>query len=292
MASYNGGKYIREQIESLLAQSEVSVSILVRDDVSEDNTIEILEEYRKSGKLEWYTGIHLEVAYSFYSLMEKARDYKVDYFAFCDQDDIWDREKLKIATLKLNGSVDSGPALYYCGQRLVDERLNFIEDHRLNDRRSFPTRFILSDIAGCTAVFNRDLLEKILLYRPDYMMMHDTWILKVCLALGGDVIVDPEPHMDYRQHGENAIGLKHDFISQIRRAKQYIWEYQVEKQMHELKKGYGNLIVDEYETLICYVCGYKENRNFRKRLLDKTYINFYDKGLNFTYDLKIRLNKL
>lgn len=251
MATYNGAKYLDEQIQSLIEQKNVQVDILVRDDGSTDNTIEVLNKWKEQNKLEWYKGKHLNVQFGFYDLMERARTRDVDYLAFCDQDDVWDLDKLCIAVEKLEKLCNkSMPALYYCGQRLVDENMKFIADHKLNKYRNLRTRFVLSDIAGCTAVFNKALLYKVLEYKPTYMLMHDTWVLKVCLAVGGNVIVDPEPHMNYRQHGNNTVGLGKGIKSNLKQVRQYIEEYKVEEQMLELKKGYGKRIVPEYKKLV------------------------------------------
>lgn len=292
MASYNGENYIEEQIESLLSQEEVEVSILVRDDGSKDNTWNILKNYETAGKLKCYTGEHLNVEKGFFDLMGNAVYYDVDYYAFCDQDDVWDIDKLKIATEYLEGAERTKPAMYYCGQRLVDAERNFIEDHCLNENRSLTTRFVLSDVAGCTAVFNKALLRKVLQYKPKYMLMHDTWVLKVCLAVGGNVFVDSRPHMDYRQHGKNSVGLGHSWKAQLKQVKQYINQYHVEAQMLELKKGFYNEMVPAYKYLTDCICEYRTNRKYKKKLLDKTYINFCNKGLNLTYWIKVRLNKL
>lgn len=292
MATYNGECFLEEQLQSLLRQKNVNIDILVRDDGSHDHTKSILDNWEKQGSLKWYTGKHLDVQYGFYDLMEHAVSYDADYIAFCDQDDVWDKNKLSIAVQKLQEVDTSNPSLYYCGQRLVDSNMHFLSDHILNKHRNMYTRFLLSDIAGCTAVFNRALLVKILAYKPNYMLMHDTWILKVCLALGGNVIVDPNPHMDYRQHENNTIGLKKGFLSSLKQAHQYITKYQVEKQMRELEKGYGNSIIPEYKKLINCVCDYKHSLRARRKLLDKSYINFYNKGLNLTYFIKIMINRL
>ena len=170
--------------------------------------------------------------------------------------------------------------------------MKFIANHKLNKYRNLRTRFVLSDIAGCTAVFNKALLYKVLEYKPTYMLMHDTWVLKVCLAVGGNVIVDPEPHMNYRQHGNNTVGLGKGIKSNLKQVRQYIEEYKVEEQMLELKKGYGKRIVPEYKKLVYYICNYKKNIKYRKKLLNKKYINFCNKGLNLTYFIKVMLNKL
>ena len=252
-----------------------------------------MNKWKKQGKLDWYTGKHLNVQYGFYDLMEHAAQKDTEYIAFCDQDDVWDNDKLCIAVEELEDKCSqSNPALYYCGQRLVDEHMNFLSDHNLNEYRNLRTRFVLSDIAGCTAVFNTELLNKVLEYKPEYMLMHDTWVLKVCLAMGGEVIVDPKPHMNYRQHSNNTVGLGKGIKSNLKQVRQYIEEYKVEEQMLELKKGYGKSIIPEYKRVIYYICNYKNNIKCRKKLLNKHYINFCNKGLNLTYFIKIMLNKL
>ena len=293
MATYNGARYLDEQIQSLIDQKNVELEILVRDDGSTDNTINVLNKWKKQGKLDWYTGKHLNVQYGFYDLMEHAAQKDTEYIAFCDQDYVWDNDKLCIAVEELEDKCSqSNPALYYCGQRLVDEHMNFLSDHSLNEYRNLRTRFVLSDIAGCTAVFNTELLNKVLEYKPEYMLMHDTWVLKVCLAMGGEVIVDPKPHMNYRQHSNNTVGLGKGIKSNLKQVRQYIEEYKVEEQMLELKKGYGKSIIPEYKRVIYYICNYKNNIKCRKKLLSKHYINFCNKGLNLTYFIKIMLNKL
>ncbi len=292
MATYNGKKYILDQLDSIWNQENVNISVLVRDDGSTDGTKEILDSLQKEGKLEWYTGEHLNVAMGYFDLMCRAEKYDVDYIAFSDQDDVWDLDKLYIGVKSLDKLSSDIPALYYCGQNLVDADLNMIAKHELNRKRSLETRFVLSDFAGCTGIFNKKLLSEVIKFKPTYMMMHDTWILKVCLCLGGQVIVDPKAHMKYRQHEHNTLGLGRSIPAYIKQVKQYLNEYHVEKQMHELLRGYKNVMVPEYKNLAMMICAYRENKKYRKALLDRNYINFYNKGLNFTYWLKVRLNKL
>lgn len=290
MATYNGEKYLQEQLDSLYLQKDVNVQILVRDDGSTDSTQTILEENSKKNKLMWYQGSHKNVQFGFFELMQKAVDMKYKYFAFCDQDDVWDNDKLKIAISELKSVNSMG--LYYSGQRLVDANLNFIENHTLNVDRKNKARFVFSDFAGCTGVFNRALLEEIVKFQPQYMLMHDTWILRVCLALGGQVIIDPEPRMNYRQHAKNTVGLGHGIRSTFKQVKQYIHEYHIEEVTKELVRGYGNRMTKDYKEICDWICGYRNNKEYKKKLLDKSNIDFCKRGLNFTYWIKVQFNKL
>lgn len=292
LASYNGEKYIEEQLNSLLRQKGVNIQILVRDDGSTDKTQRILEDYKKRGKIQWYTGAHLNVKLGFFDLMKKAEKIEFDYIAFCDQDDVWDEDKLIIAVNMLNQYNKAELNLYYAGQRLVDEKLCFLEEHFLNQQRNNHARFVLNDAAGCTMVFNRTLLNKINEYLPEFILMHDAWVVKVCLGLGGNLIVDQETHIMYRQHGNNVVGLKNNFKSKLIRVKQYIYKQDVESQMIELEKGYKKEIIPEYRELIEAILNYKNNFKYRKKLMNREWINFADGGLQLTYYLKILLNKL
>lgn len=291
LATYNGEKYLEEQLESLINQEDVQVEILVRDDGSKDNTKDILNKWTKSGVLSWYTGEHLNVQYGFFDLMEKASSMEADYFAFCDQDDVWDLDKLKIA-IKCMDTIEGDCKLYYAGQRLVDGNLEFLSNHTLNQNRSLKARFLLSDVAGCTAVFDRELLQRVISYKPKYMLMHDTWILKVCLGTGGHIYVDPNPHMSYRQHGNNTVGLGKGLMSDLKQVRQYLFEYKVEEQMKELKDGYYTQLLPEYRQMVDDVCQYRKNGNAKKRLLDRKEIYFGKKGLDLTYWLKVLIHKL
>ncbi|MBR4115330.1 MAG: glycosyltransferase, partial [Bacteroidales bacterium] len=112
LASYNGQKYIREQLDSIAAQEGVEVSLLVRDDGSRDATQEILEQYQNAGALRWYTGAHLNVAQGFLELLRNAPE--ADYYAFCDQDDVWLPDKLAAAVAMLKQENPALPLMYYC----------------------------------------------------------------------------------------------------------------------------------------------------------------------------------
>ena len=290
MATYNGEKYLQEQLDSIYKQKGVDADILVRDDGSKDSTISILKDNEKKHSLKWYQGKHCNVQKGFFELMQKAVNMNYNYFAFSDQDDVWDDDKLLVAYRNICNS--PGCALYYSGQRLVDENLKLIENHELNKERSLKSRFVLSDFAGCTGVFNRKLLEETIIFKPNYMLMHDKWILRICICLGGKVVIDSEPHMNYRQHIGNAVGLKHGMLATFKQVRQYIYEYQIERLTKELLLGYENKMLPEYREVANWICNYKIDKEARKKLLDKKNIDFCNKGLNLTYKLKVMMRKL
>lgn len=207
MSTYNGDKYLREQIDSLLCQEKVDIDIIIRDDGSTDKTQDILDEYQSKKKLTWYTGRNLKPAQSFMDLVYNAPDS--EYYAFCDQDDFWLPDKLAIAVEKLDSFPSDKPALYYGRPRLVDSELNMIEQSKsaLDKMLSFESSVINSNATGCTMVFNKTLIQKVRMARPEYVAMHDAWFHKVCLIFGGNLYFDEDVHILYRQHGGNAIGI-------------------------------------------------------------------------------------
>ena len=291
MASYNGEKYISEQIDSLLNQKGVDINILIRDDGSKDNTPKILDSYQKEySNIKWYTGEHLNVQKGFLDLLKNSSD--TEYYAFCDQDDVWDDDKLLVAISKLETMDKNKPAMYYCGQRLVDSNLKFISNHYIDDTRNDYTNFLISNVAGCTAVFNKKLRDEVNFADPNFILMHDSWIFKICLALGGSYYADREPHISYRQHGNNTVGLNKGLKSKIHQMKRYINVFEIQRQVKELYDLYGNKMVDEYKKLSEDIINYNKKFKNKHKLLKKYKINFNNRALNTTVKIKVLLNKL
>lgn len=208
LSSYNGEKFIKEQIDSILAQQgDFELDLWVRDDGSSDSTPQILEEYAQSGKLRWYTGDNLKPAKSFMDLLLHCPGY--DYYAFADQDDYWHPEKLQISLNLLKDC--TCPAISFANARLVDGQLQSLgrNVYKKPPRRDFYSLVCGSNIIGCTMTFNSQLArlvqEKPM---PDELFMHDYYLLNLCTLYDGVVVYDETPHMDYRQHGGNVIGAK------------------------------------------------------------------------------------
>lgn len=290
LATYNGEKYLREQLDSLLRQQGVNVNILVRDDGSRDGTIAILDEYQEKGLLTWYTGKHLNVQKGYLELLKYAPD--AEYYAFCDQDDVWDDDKLLIAVTELNELPKDKPSMYYCGQRLVDENLKLISTHKIAADRSPYTNFLISNVAGCTAVFNKVLLDAVNSVEPEFILMHDSWVFKVCLVLGGSYFADSSAHINYRQHGNNIAGLNGGVKGKIRQVKRYFDVFEIQKQLQSLMSCYGDQMTPKYKELTKKICDYDKSIGNWLNLLNSKEFDFRSKSLNIMVKLKILLKKM
>lgn len=210
MATYNGEKFVRKQIDSILNQKKVDFHLLIRDDGSKDNTINIIKEFLPNERITLLEGENLGSADCFYELMKIAPE--CDYYAFADQDDIWLEDKCYAAIKKLKEDGKNNVSkLYYGNNILIDENDNEIAGSS-NKRKNNTFASFLADVntQGSTIVFNNILRKKQLEYRPDYKkvgFVHDSWLAITCLALSGIVIYDSNPYLLYRKHSNNTMRL-------------------------------------------------------------------------------------
>lgn len=206
MSTFNGEKYITEQIQSLLTQT-YPISILVRDDGSRDRTLELLEKYElENENLRVIKGENIGVVKSFNTLIAHRLVDNYDFIAFCDQDDVWDQDKIQTAVRKIMKFDQSLPLMYCSNLRVVDKDLNFIRNMRKTPQFTRKSALVQNIATGCTEVFNKEAVK---LYRRTigkYSEIHDYMMYLVCVHLG-KVVYDDEPHISYRQHGNNVIGV-------------------------------------------------------------------------------------
>mgnify|MGYP001071318904 CR=1 FL=1 len=211
MSTYNGEKYIENQIKSLIKQKEVKIKLLIRDDGSTDSTLEkiqkIINKYPEI-EIKLLSSKNIGYAKSFWDLLNKA-DLSCEYFAFCDQDDIWLENKLICAIKMIEESKKSKtPILYTSNVTSIDNNMNILSRNTFNSSRSLSIYESLqkNNVPGCTYVMNR---EAILLARKynGYMESHD-WALYNIVNIFGKVIYDKNSYILYRIHGSNALGKK------------------------------------------------------------------------------------
>lgn len=204
MSTYNGRKHLRQQIDSVLAQTDVEVRLVVRDDGSTDETLAILEEYACDPRVIVRQGDNLGLPGAYFRLIEES-DGSADYWALADQDDVWLPHKLAVAVRRL--SLHEGPVLYCARVHVVDEALRPLYRHPLPRRGPSLDNALVQNIAtGCTIVVNRDAREALRGRWPASAVMHDAWLYLVLTAVGA-VVYDPQVVVLYRQHHANAVGM-------------------------------------------------------------------------------------
>lgn len=208
LATYNGEIHLQEQLESILQQSHKNWSIYASDDGSSDKTKAILEDFmRVNGKhrMKVLSGPREGFASNFMSLV---RNYEInaDYYAFCDQDDVWHPEKLQRAINSISGYWGS-PAVYCSRTRLVDAQGNYGGlSPRIRRPPSFANALVQSIAGGNTMVFNNSARLLLLKIEVRPIVSHDWWLYMVIVGAGGRVHYDHSPSIDYRQHPANVIG--------------------------------------------------------------------------------------
>lgn len=293
MSTYNGEKYLIEQLESIFAQKTtgVKIDLLVRDDGSTDNTVDILKKYEMEGKLSWYSGYNLKPAKSFIDLLFKSGDY--DFYAFADQDDIWKEDKLEKAIMKIH-KMDSGPIVYYSNAYITDQKLNIIGKvyNKVPDT-SVYTIICAANIIGCTMVFNNALASLIKCRAmPKIVVMHDSYICRVCSSIGGQVVFENEGTMYYRQHENNVLGIRNNFFNKIKLRISDVFvkpKITVDEQMGEIVSIYSDLIKPEYYSFIKMTCDYKKSIVNRIRLVISKKPKYISKNMSLKYRLSFLL---
>jgi len=215
MSTYNGENYLKDQLDSLFSQTYKNFKIVVRDDGSSDNTLKILETY--DGNMEILgSQKNIYVKKSFSTLLKYAlKNNDNNYFMFCDQDDIWEKDKIE-KTLKQMKEMEKTygdiPLLVHTDLQVVDEKLKALNEsfwkyEKINPNCNDLNRLLMQNtITGCTVMINRKLSE-LALPIPNECIMHDWWMGLVASQFGKILFID-EGLIKYRQHDSNSIGAK------------------------------------------------------------------------------------
>ena len=290
LSTYNGEKFISEQLESLLAQHGIDVRILIRDDGSTDSTLDIIESYRAAHPdlIQIKSGLHKGFSGSFYSLVCESGDS--DYYAFCDQDDVWLPDRLKTAVSMIDND-SLIPEMYFSNATLTDSELRPVMS--LYDDFSFPPlksmRMTDNPSVGCTIVFNRKARDCFIMADENKIIYHDFWMYLICSYLGR-VIYDDTCGVLYRQHRENVMGRldkKKIWISRIKKMKHklHLREYAAS----ELSRLFGDRIDPSEADKLNIMANYRQNLSSRMRLLFHKEIEGPTANKNFWFKLQVIL---
>lgn len=221
MCTYQGERFLRRQLDSIKAQTFGDWTLWVSDDRSSDGTFSILESYRRTwgeDRLIVRCGPAQGFRANFLSLACDAA-IEADYFAFADQDDLWDADKLEVALRWVESIPAATPALY-CGRtRLIDE-----DDRSIGQSPLFPKPFVFENAiaqsggGGNTMVFNAAARALLIEAGADVLVQtHDWWAYILVSGCGGRVYYDRTPKVGYRQHGKNLVGSNASWSGRLRR---------------------------------------------------------------------------
>lgn len=220
MGCYNGAKYIAEQLDSIETQTHTNWCLYASDDGSTDGTLEILADYQRrwgEDRLVIVRGPRQGFCINFLSL---AADPKItaDYYAFCDQDDVWLPQKLEAALFQLADRDHGLPQVYGSRTIYTDMQLRRIGvSQEFVYPRSFRNAMVQSIAGANTMVFNqkaKTLLESI---GPVRVVSHDWWLYIITQGVGGMLYFDLEPRILYRQHPAALIGANITLRGQLKR---------------------------------------------------------------------------
>ncbi len=233
LASYNGEKYIRKQLDSILSQTFTDWELLVRDDGSKDGTVEILKEYAQKDSRIHYSVNQGSVhgwQQNFQELILSARENS-PYYMFCDQDDIWLKEK--IARLircmeKISAKFPEKALAVYADMAIVNkddeiqhESFNALYHIRLNRAED---SFFSQRVYGCNMIMNTKVMrdmKSFLCHKIYPELSHDGLAAKILASSGGMIYYLDKVLMHYRRTGENATANQEFSFSAKKLAKMF-----------------------------------------------------------------------
>lgn len=209
LCTKDGDRFLREQLDSIQAQRDCKFSLWVSDDGSTDNTLHILKSYQDSWGSQHFSieaGPQQGYAANFLSLASRA-SIKADYYAFADQDDIWEPDKLSRAIDKLRSIDEKVPALYCSRTRLIDQHGQECGYTPIRRRRpSFANSLVQSLASGNSMIMNKAAHKLLCKAGQLTIISHDWWAYSLVAGSGGIVIYDKHPSVRYRQHDQNVLG--------------------------------------------------------------------------------------
>ncbi len=303
LSTYNGEKYIREQLDSILAQKDVEVSILIRDDGSTDSTIDIVEEYcSKYSDIKLIKGSNMGACKSFFELFKEA-DTGYDYYALADQDDYWYQDKLSVACDRLSkvDNKDNKPLLYCCEADITDENLNTsgkAKDTNNSKATTYSTKkpgfgnALIENIArGGSVVFNPTLLGMIRMDAPGDCYMHDWWLYLIASCFG-KAIHDNRAYYKYRQHKDNVLGAS---TSKLKILKRRLSQSKTNKgHVSRQATAFGNLyeLPDKRMKQLDVIASYRNSFKQRVRGISGKYLYRQTKSDNLIFRLLFFTNHL
>lgn len=216
LAVYNGEKYIKQQLDSIIAQTFKDWRLIVYDDGSCDDTAQILKDYilKYKGRIVFYKGLNnsKSAVFSFSKLLKLS---SAKYVAFCDHDDVWHKDRLTFSVEAMKDmelKYGDIPILIHTDLYIVDEFLKIKNKSMIKSQclgfkaKSLQELIVQNNITGCTVLVNRSLVN-ICGNIPSSALMHDWWLGLVAASFGKIKFLNAKT-VYYRQHSSNCVGAK------------------------------------------------------------------------------------
>lgn len=292
MATYNGERFIREQIDSILASSYQDFELFIFDDGSKDHTLSILKEYEQQYPHKIHVHQNAKNQGVVVNFLHGVCMTTMDYVMFCDQDDIWKPTKIAM-TLKRMRNMEaqadkSIPMVVFTDAVMVDQDLNTISNSffcssHLNPCKTDLSHMLMENkLIGCTVMFNAALRKVLQSNRlPSNARYHDWWIALIAASMGKISFIR-EGTLLYRQHGGNAVGglsfgeyIKNR-MSSLERQKEALRSLSL--QANEFISIYHNLLSKENQDMIRSFADL-EKLSYVKRRQTIIRFKFYKSGL-------------
>lgn len=213
LATYNGEKYLKEQIESILNQTHNNFRLIISDDCSKDTTRDIIREYaKKDNRIKYYfQDKNLGYVKNFEFLLSTVQN---TVYALSDQDDIWKPEKIEKYLEKME---QENADLVFGDLEIVNENLEIINksfntymnlNRKIEKCENYEMLYLYNCVTGCTILAKQKLLKKILPMPTNTKhICHDYWIALIT-SIYGKIAYVKQPYIKYRQHGDNQVGIK------------------------------------------------------------------------------------
>jgi rhamnosyltransferase len=278
LATYNGEKFLREQLNSICDQTLLkNILLYVGDDGSSDSTLSIINEYKsRINILERTEKSHLGAALNFWNLLLTAPE--ADYYAFCDQDDIWDKDKLEIAVNAIKDC--SEPTLYHSNFRMIDSFSKIIKKDKPYAQNIIELMTYSGWSIGCTMFFNNKAMEIFKKLKLTKILMHDT-VTKAVILVSGKIVYDEIPRISYRQHENNVTARSKSNFFGIWKKRYELWfknKHLMSILAKDLLCNFEKIDDENTRKWLQLLCNYRRNFSYKlqifKMLPEKANLSF------------------
>lgn len=292
MSTYNGHSYLHQQLKSLTEQTVADeMTIYIRDDGSCDDTFEIIERWKSKARIVLYKGRNVGPALSFWRLLTKP-EIQADYYAFCDQDDVWDIDKLEKAIKKLNIETP----LYACNCRIINKNNDIVLGKRVLEAPviNIQRLFISGCTQGCSMVFTNELRKYLVTSCIKCIPMHDVILMLYALQLG-KIYWDSESHFSYRVHSNNVVAKYNKTTLQKLKTTYWNWKNSEKNSMSDVAKEFlqnkRNLSDSDLNFLNALV-SYRNSIHCKYTLLTNKNLCYVGNKARYSFILRVILNFL